>query len=139
MKRYWREAITENGSYKIVALVVAVVLWMTLQGRRDVVLSRDVELQLLLPPNMAIDNPIPQTLRVELSGARLALKRVGEGMGPATVDLRRLKPGRQVIQLGRENFTVPLGAKILSIQPNEFLAVIVEVDSKDKGNGHDEK
>lgn len=136
--RRWREILSENSSYKLVALVVALVLWLTLQGRRDVVLSREVELQVLMAPHMAVTNPIPQTLRVELSGARLALKRVAEGMGPATVDLRHVAPGRQVVTLTRDNFTVPVGAKVLSIQPNEFLAVVVEVQGK-KSNPSVEK
>lgn len=135
----WSRTLTENASYKLVALVVATVLWLTMQGRRDTVLSREVELQVLLAPNLAITNPIPQVIKLEVSGPRVALRKLAERVEPVTVDLRRAQPGRRVVALSRDNLSLPLGAKVVSLQPNEFLAVIVEMESKREGIGHVEK
>lgn len=125
----------ENGSYKAVALVVAMVLWMTMQGRRDTVLTREMAMQVLLPPNLAITNPIPQMVRVEVSGPRVALKKLAERREPFTVDLGQAGSGRQLVRLTKDGLNLPLGAKVLSIQPEEFLAVIVEVSGAEKGKG----
>ncbi len=135
----WSRTLTENASYKLVALVVATVLWLTMQGRRDTVLSREVELQVLLAPNLAITNPIPQVIKLEVSGPRVALRKLAERAEPITVDLRRTQAGRRVVTLNRDNLNLPLGAKVVSLQPNEFLAVIVELESKREGTGDVEK
>lgn len=135
----WRRTLTENGSYKLVALIVATVLWLTMQGRRDTVLTREVDLQILLGPNLAITNPIPQTVKMEVSGPRVALRKLAERVDPVTVDMRRAQPGRRIVPLGRDNLNLPLGAKLVSLQPNEFLAVIVEVENKKEEQGNVEK
>ncbi len=131
--------ITENGSYKMVAFVVALVLWVTMQGRKDTVLSRDMEMQVLLGPNLAITNPIPQVVKVEISGPRIALKKMGEKSTPFTVDLGNAKPGRHMVRLTKEGLNLPIGAKVLSIQPEEFLAVIVEMVPRKQGDDGVEK
>jgi len=122
-KWWW---ITDNMSYKVVALVVSIVLWVTMQGRRDIVLARDLELQVLLAPKMMITNSIPQMVKIEVSGPRIALKKFAERKEPYTVDLGLAKVGRQMVRLTREGVNLPLGAKVLSIQPQEFLVVIDE-------------
>lgn len=122
--------LNENLSYKIVALVVALVLWVTMQGRRDIVLTREMEIQVLLAPNLAITNPIPQTVKVEVGGPRVSLKKFAERREPYTVDLGAAQPGRQNIRLSKDGLSLPLGAKVLSLQPQEFLAVIVEIEKK---------
>ena len=129
MKRY-SNVFKENASYKFVALVVALVLWLTMQGRRDTVLTRDMEMQVLLSPGLAISNPIPPMVKVEVSGPRVALKRLAERTEPFTVDLGQARSGRQLVRLTKDSLNLPLGAKVLSIQPQEFLAVIVEVENK---------
>lgn len=134
MKRF-APVLTENASYKLVALVVASVLWLTMQGKRDTVLTRDVEIQVLLGPNLMVTNPIPTTIKVEVSGPRVALKRLAERTEPLTVDLGQARPGRQVVHLTKDSLNLPLGTKVLSIQPQEFLAVVVEVEEqKGKSN-----
>jgi YbbR domain-containing protein len=139
MKTRARNWLLENASYKIVALVVALVLWMTMQGRRDSVLTREMEMQVLLSPHHAITNPIPQVVRVEVSGPRVALRRLAERRDPFTVDLSHVPPGRQLVRLTKDSLNLPLGAKVLNISPEEFLAVIVEEVGNDKGKGDVEK
>ena len=134
MKRRYSNILTENASYKFVALVVALVLWLTMQGRRDMVLTREMEMQVMLAPGLTISNPIPPTVKVEISGPRVALRRLAERTDPFTVDLAQAQVGRQLVRLTKDSLNLPLGAKVLSIQPQEFLAVIVEVEVK-KGQG----
>ena len=126
--------ISENGSYKMVALVVAMVLWVTMQGRKDTVLTRDLEIQVLLGPNLAITNPIPQVVKVEISGPRIALKKMGERVTPFVVDLADARPGRHTVRMSKAGLNLPIGARVLSLQPEEFLAVIVEMVPRKQGD-----
>jgi hypothetical protein len=45
-----------------------------------------------------------------------------------TVDLSGARVGRQVIQLSREGLNLPIGARVLSIEPREFTAVLRETN-----------
>jgi len=122
--------VTDNGSYKIVAFVVAMVLWVTMQGRRDIVLGREMQMQVLLGSNLTISNTIPEVVKVEISGPRIALKKMAERTLPFTVDLGNVQPGRHRVRLTKDGLNLPLGARILSIHPEEFTAVIVESGKK---------
>lgn len=117
---------SENFSYKFVALGVAIILWLSMMGRKDATLVKDFELQVLLGPELEIENPIPQLVKVEVVGPRVALKKINSMNPVFTVDLSNAHLGRQVIQLNREGLNLPIGARVLSIEPHEFTVVLRE-------------
>ena len=117
---------SENFSYKFVALGVAVILWLSMMGRKDATLVKDFELQVILGPQVEMENPIPQLVKVEVIGPRVALKKINSMNPVFTVDLSAGRVGRQVIQLSREGLNLPIGARVLSIDPHEFTVVLRE-------------
>jgi YbbR domain-containing protein len=114
----------DNLSYKFVALGVAVILWASMLGRKDSTLIKDFELQVLLGPNLEMTTQIPQVVKVEVAGPRVALKKINQMNPVFTIDLTSAKAGRQVVQLNREGLNLPIGARILSIDPREFTVQI---------------
>lgn len=68
----------DNLSYKFVALGVALVLWFSLLGRRDSTLMKDYQLEVLLAPEMELSIPVPEFVRVEVMGPRVALKKLSQ-------------------------------------------------------------
>jgi len=119
-------ALTDNLSYKFVALGVAIILWMSMMGRKDSTLVKDFELQVLLGPNLEMETSIPQLVKVEVVGPRVALKKINQMSPVFTVDLTSARAGRQVIQLSREGLNLPIGARVLSLEPREFMVVLRE-------------
>jgi len=119
-----KAALTDNLSYKFVALGVAVILWMSMMGRKDATLVKDFELQVLLGANLEMETSIPQLVKVEVVGPRVALKKINQMSPVFTVDLTSARAGRQVIQLSREGLNLPIGARVLSIEPREFMVVL---------------
>lgn len=119
-------AMSENLSYKFVALGVAVILWMSMMGRKDSTLVKDFELQVLLGPNLEMETSIPQLVKVEVVGPRVALKKINQMSSVFTVDLTSARAGRQVISLSRDGLNLPIGARVLSIEPREFMVVLRE-------------
>src|SRR6266404_8243969 len=115
---------TDNLSYKFVALGVAIILWMSMMGRKDSTLVKDFELQVLLGANLEMETSIPQLVKVEVVGPRVALKKINQMSPVFTVDLTGARAGRQVIQLSREGLNLPIGARVLSIEPREFMVVL---------------
>lgn len=119
--------ITDNLSYKFVALGVALVLWMSMLGRKDSTLVKEFELQVLLGPRIELESKIPPLVKVEVAGPRVALKKINQMNPLFTIDLTAAKPGRQVVELSRDGLNLPIGAKVLSLEPKEFTVVLREV------------
>src|SRR4051812_844642 len=90
----WKARILENGSYKLVALFVTLILWVTILGRRDFVLSKEVDLEFLLPKNLVIAEQINRRVMVKVSGPRTALKKFAQNPGTITIDLGKNNQGR---------------------------------------------
>jgi hypothetical protein len=128
-----KRLILDNVSYKFVALGVALVLWFSLLGRRDSTLAKEYQLVVLLAPEYELASPPkPEFVHVEVMGPRVALKKLGNLPGMYTVDLTSATPGRKKVRLSPEGITLPLGARVLSIQPNEF-----ETEIRPQANPHD--
>ncbi len=115
---------SDNLSYKFVALGVAVILWFSMMGRRDTTFIKEFEVQVLLGANVELASTVPQWVKVEVIGPRVALKKFN-GMNPIfTVDLSEAKAGRQMVRLDRSGINLPIGARLLSLEPDEFLVVL---------------
>lgn len=116
--------ITENLSYKLIALVVTLVLWISMIGSKDSILSKDYQLQILLPTNAELAHPVPDFVRVEVVGPRVALKKLGQMSNVYTVDLSNSGMGRKTVRLTPEGVSLPLGTRVVAVEPREFVAVI---------------
>lgn len=115
---------SDNLSYKFVAFGVAVILWMSMLGRKDSTLMKDFELQVIMAPSLEMETQVPQLVRVEVAGPRVALKKINQMSPVFTVDLANARPGRQLIKLSREGLNLPIGARILTLDPSEFTVVL---------------
>lgn len=127
-----KRMVTDNLSYKFVALGVALVLWFSLLGRRDATLMKDYQLEVLLAPEMELAIPTPEFVRVEVMGPRVALKKLGQLPGVFTVDLTSASTGRKKVRLSAEGVALPLGARVLNIEPKEFVTEIRPSQNKGK-------
>ena len=118
-ERTWKTMITENGSYKLVALFVTLILWVTILGRGDIVMTKDVGLDFILPPSMQIaDNKADRQVTVKVSGPRMALKKFTQNPVTITLDLSRSQEGPVSAAITPKNVEVPFGVKVLSVQPD---------------------
>lgn len=127
--------ITHNWSFKLVALGVALVLWFSMIGRKDSTLTKDYQLQVLLPGNTELVHPTPEFVRVEIAGPRIALKKLGQTVSVYTVDLTSAGVGRKLVKLNSEGVNLPLGARVVSVDPMEFVAVIQNAAVENKKEG----
>jgi YbbR domain-containing protein len=124
-----KSLIFENGSYKLVALFVTLILWITILGRRDFVLSKDVDLEFLLPKQMVIAETINRKVSVKVSGPRVALKKFAQNPGTITVDLARSPLGPNRAFITSRNVEVPFGVKVLSVNPEVINVTLVPTGS----------
>jgi YbbR domain-containing protein len=137
MKRRLSGVITENFSYKIVALFISLILWLTILGRRDFVLSKNIDIELVTAPNKQVVAQTSDHIKVKVSGPRSALKKFIDSSFSQniTIDISQRGEGVIYVDIPLNKIEVPLGVKILGVRPNQIQA---EVVSK-KEPGHDEQ
>lgn len=123
----WKNAILENGSYKLVALFVTLILWVTILGRRDFVLSKEMDIEFLLPRSLAVaESNRERHVTVKVSGPRVALKKFAANPGTITVDLgRQAEPGPIKATITPRNVEVPFGVKVLSVMPESLTVHLI--------------
>lgn len=124
----WKNLIVENGSYKLVALFVTLILWVTILGRRDFVLTKDMDVEFLLPRSIAVaEGGRERKVTVKVSGPRMALKKFAQNPGTITIDLgRQAEPGPVRAVITSRNVEVPFGVKVISVIPDTINVNLVE-------------
>lgn len=125
--------VTENLGYKLLSLLIAIVLWVTILGRRDFVYTKTLDLQLQTSGDKAIVAQTADKVRVRVSGPRASLKKFMENTSAQTltIDLSDREEGFQDIDIPMQKIEVPIGVKILSVRPNMIRAEVATVKPKE--------
>lgn len=100
-ERWLRKLFLEDWGLKLLALVIAVALWIGVTGQNKPVRLRlnGVQLNYLRPAGLELSNDPPTTLDVTLLGSKDKLDRIGPRDLIANVDLSDQKPGERVLRL----------------------------------------
>jgi YbbR domain-containing protein len=112
--------VVDDFSYKSVALAVALVLWVTMLGRKDITSVKKLPIQFLNDSTYEVAASKEKEVKVEVAGPRMALKKFSEMDQVYTLDLSGLKSGSHMVRLTSEGLSVPVGVKVLSIRPDSL-------------------
>ena len=121
-----QDRLLSNGSYKVIAFIVALVLWATIQGRRDIVATREFKVEFLQNQKRTANKNVEKVV-VKAQGPREALKRFQQVDEAISLDLRALTSGWHIIKLDEKLINRPLGVKVLSIEPETIKVQIIDV------------
>lgn len=121
MKISWRAVFFENVSYKIVALFISLILWVTILGRRDFQVTKNVELDLAVAVGVVLESQSVDHVKVRVAGPRTALRKFLEtgATQVLSVDVSGYKPGVYRVTIPTQKLDLPFGVKILSVKPSE--------------------
>jgi len=126
MRKPWTSYVTENFSYKMVALFISLILWLTILGRRDFVLSKKIDIELQTGPKQVVVAQTADNIRVKVSGPRAALKKFMDN--PQTqsilIDISERGEGVLDIDIPLNKIDVPMGVRILGVRPNVIRAEV---------------
>lgn len=140
MKRRFSHALKENFSYKVVALFIALILWLTILGRRDFVLSKDIDVDLIAGTGTQVLAQTTDHIKVKVSGSRASLKKFLEGSGSQSIslDISNRGEGIIVVDVPLNKIEVPIGVRILGVRPNQIQAEVIKVkdQTNDEQKGH---
>ncbi|MBK9322438.1 MAG: hypothetical protein IPM97_05715 [Bdellovibrionaceae bacterium] len=127
MKKEWSSYVTENFSYKLVALFITLILWLTILGRRDFVLNKKIDIELQTGPNQVVVAQTADSIRVKVSGSRSALKKFMDNSqsGSIYIDISERGEGVLDVDVPLNKIEVPIGVRVLGVRPNMIRAEVV--------------
>lgn len=115
-------ALASNLGTKLISVAIAVVLWMIVLGSRNVEATKEVPLEIITPTDLVPANEVPDRIAFRLSGPKAFLRAVLDRKEePIRVNLSGAKAGLVTYRFFSDNIRVPIGVKVLSINPTSVL------------------
>ncbi len=114
--------LTLNIGTKLVSIGIALVLWVVVLGSRNVEVTKEIPLEIITPADVVASNEIPDHIAFRLSGPKAFLRTIlDRHEEPIRVNLAGAKPGLVTYRFFSDNIRVPIGVKVLSINPTAIL------------------
>ena len=140
MKRYtkpeniekMKSSLLDNFSYKIVALFIALILWLSILNKRDFIVTKDIELEFVTSESLVVAAQSSAQLKVKVSGPQPFLKKYRESSQILAFDLSDKPAGFYDVDMNASKIDVPKGIKIIGIKPNTIRVEIVQRDTERK-------
>ncbi|HSS22267.1 MAG TPA: CdaR family protein [Pyrinomonadaceae bacterium] len=140
-----RKVFIEDWGLKLLALIIAIALWLGVTGQNKPVTLRvtGVQLNYLRPDGLDLSNEPPTTVDVTLTGSKEKLDRIGPRDLIANVDLSDQRAGERVLRLtlDRVKMDVQEDVKIEGFHPatiqirlEPIVEALVDVEVKFEGN-----
>ncbi len=115
-----QHGIFENGSYKLVALFISLILWLSILGRREFVVNKEIEVDFTVSEKLIVTGQSSDKIRIKLSGPQPLLKKYKETSQTLIINLLDKSTGLYEIEMNASKIEVPAGIKILSIKPSQI-------------------
>ena len=134
MRAVWR-ALTNNPGWKLLSVVLAVLLWVAVEGEPELVTVQTVPVFYRnVEPALALVASPPATVRLELRGASDVLGRENLSNVALLLDLAGVtEPGERAFPVSRSNVTLPVGVSFVRSDPPE-LKLHLDRAPESKGN-----
>jgi YbbR domain-containing protein len=134
IKQWLRGLVTEDWPMKLIALLIALVLWFGVSGQRTMSTSRirGVHLSFRVPSGAEISNDPVQEVEITVTGDKRNIDRINKNDLTVTVDLSNYKPSELVVPLKPETVSVelPNSVKLDEIQPNKIVLRLEKSEEK---------
>ncbi len=135
-----RNLFVRDAGLKIVALLIAFLVWSTFRAEPSVEIAFLVPLEFRnIPENLDISGDIPTQVRVRVRGRSAVVRPLAPADLAITVDLKGTTAGESVVRLMGNEIEVPPGAEVVSISPPEIHLRLVPRETPDvvpKGAPH---
>jgi len=131
LDRIWNLVFANFGT-KLVSIIIAFVLWGIVLGSRNVEVTKEIPLEVVTAPNVVPANEIPDKISFRLSGPKAFLRSILDRReDPIRVDLSGGKPALVTYRFFSDNIHLPIGVKVLSINPTAILIKLEYLKHKD--------
>lgn len=112
--------ILENWTYKIVSLFIALILWLTILGKKDFVVTKLMDIDVVTSSSLMVANQTHESVRIKVAGPRAGLRKFLEaGMGQViNLDLSKYAEGNYSLSVPTDKIELPFGVRILQVKPS---------------------
>ncbi len=124
--RVLKESVLENASYKLVALFISLILWLSILGRRDFVVTKDVDVDIITGSGYSLAGQSTDKVKIKVSGAQPLLKNFKDKLQSTSLDLTDKKAGLFEVEMTPAKIEVPQGIKVLGVRPSTIRVEIIE-------------
>jgi len=129
-----RPALFRNLCSKILALVIALMVWFVLSAeRRERISERSYRIALSvvnIPTGTIIASPVPGAVDIRVRGPFTALRQVDPDKLEAVIDLQGSSRGERVYRLAPEDINITPDVEVISISPGEVRIFLDSVSDK---------
>ncbi len=140
MKRYTKpenierikSSLLDNFSYKVVALFISLILWLSILNKRDFIVTKDLELDFVTSESLVVAAQSSAQLKVKVSGPQPILKKYRESSQILAFDLSDKPAGFYDVDMNASKIDVPKGIKIIGIKPSTIRVEIVQREKERK-------
>lgn len=134
-----KASLLDNFSYKLVALFIALILWLSILNRRDFILTKDLDIEIVTAEGLSVAGQSNAQIKVKVSGPQPILKKYRESSQILAFDMSDKVAGFYDVDLNSSKIEVPAGIKILGIRPQTIRVEIVEKNKEFNQNLKNEK
>lgn len=127
------ERLASNLPYKIVSVLVAFVLWLSiLWGRKENVLVKSVAYDVTVPIGFVVVDDGHDAMTLRLAGPRAVLRKVSQTMNHVTFEPTNVIEGENLLVLHERSLNLPAGVRLISAEPEvvRFSVAKGEKDNK---------
>ncbi len=129
-----KDQIMSNFLYKFVSFFAAFVLWLTVMGKKDVVMVREMSVEFITKPAYAVKYMGERRVSLRLAGSRMSIKKLTQDNRPVLINLKENGEGVYSIRIPEDsNLDLPLGVHVLSADPS---VISVNVVKEESNNGN---
>lgn len=127
---FFRGWIQDQWLFKLISLIVALILWMTVLGRRDFVLTKIISVEFSTLSEHRVVGQTSDRLRVRVSGPRTQIKKFVESERSQSIiiDISNLGLGVHNVDVPASKIEIPSGVRILGLKPN-----VIQVEVSESG------
>ena len=119
-----------NFSWKVLSFFVAFGLWFIVMSSNSIEITKEVNLELDLPPNLVVASEVPERITFRLAGSKFFLRTLANSLETLHVDLTHAKPGPNYYRIEKEALNLPIGVKVLSISPSAINPKLEPMDRR---------
>lgn len=120
-----KEYITSNIGKKVLAITIAIILWIIANFEQDIEKNIEIDIQYNdLSPNLIIKNNPPESLNLRIRGSRTKLSILKTENYPFPISLNKVGKGVSKFEIRTEQIRIT-GVQIIGARPSE---VELEID-----------
>jgi YbbR domain-containing protein len=107
---------------KMISIFIAVLLWAIVLGSRSVEVTKEIPLEVITSNDIVVSNEVPEKISFRLFGPKAFLRSILDRReDPIRVNLLGSKPNLVTYRFFSDNVRLPIGVKVLAINPTAIL------------------